>query len=80
MVLDREFQTYKSRLHEWVEHEGKFVLIKGEDVVGFYDTYADALKVGYDRFKLEAFFIKRVQQMEPTANFSRHIWATPLSK
>jgi len=30
-------------------NEGKFVLIHGEEIAGVFDTYHDALKIGYAR-------------------------------
>ena len=64
MALETELATYKSRLHEWKEHEGKFVLIHGTDVVEFFSSYEDAIKVGYDKFKLEPFLVKQIQTVE----------------
>ena len=64
MALETELATYKSRLHEWMEHEGKFVLIHGTDVVEFFSSYEDAIKVGYDKFKLEPFLVKQIHTVE----------------
>ena len=50
--LEAEVATYASKLAELSAQSGKFVLIKGETVIGVYDTYADALKIGYERFGL----------------------------
>jgi hypothetical protein len=64
MALEKELATYRAKLEELKAHEGKFVLIKGEDVIDFFETYEDAIKGGYQRFNLEPFFVKRIQAVE----------------
>ena len=73
MALEIELGTYKARLHEWKEHEGKFVLIHGPDVVEFFSSYEDAIKVGYDKFKLEPFLVKQIQTIEMIQFMSRFV-------
>jgi hypothetical protein len=64
MALETELATYKAKLHEWKEHEGKFVLLHGTDVIEFFSSYEDAIKVGYDKFKLGPFLVKQIQTIE----------------
>lgn len=71
MALERELATYHARLPEFLEHEGKYVLIHGDDVVEFFNTYEDAIKAGYDRFKLEPFLVKKVQVVEQVQHITR---------
>jgi hypothetical protein len=71
--LDREIQTYNAKLSELLSSLGKFVLIKGDEVVGIYDTYADALQIGYDRFKLEPFLVKQIAPAEKVHYFTREL-------
>lgn len=73
MALETELGVYRSKLPQWAEHEGKFVLIHGEEVVNFFSTYEDAIKVGYDKFKLEPFLVKQVQAVERVQFISRYI-------
>lgn len=73
MALEQELATYKARLPELREHEGKFVLIKGTDVLGFFSSYEDALKDGYLRFGLEPFLVKQVHALEHVQFISRFI-------
>ena len=63
-IFVTEKKAYENMLPELLKEEGKFALVKGENVVGVYESYEDALKVGYDKFGLESFFIKRIQQIE----------------
>ncbi len=59
--LDRERHVYESHLEEWREtHLGKFVLIKDDDVLGFFDSVEAAFNEGTARFRLEPFFVKQI--------------------
>jgi len=71
MALELELETYKSKLPELKENEGKFVLIHGADVIDLYGTYEDAIKEGYAKFKLEPFLVKRIQSVEQVQFISR---------
>ncbi len=73
MALEKEIATYKSKLPELKQHEGKFVLISGEEVVDFFSTYEDAIKAGYQKFKLEPFLVKQVSTTEPVFFVSRNV-------
>jgi hypothetical protein len=60
MSLEQELATYHAKLPEWKEHEGKFVLIKGERLVDIFSAYEDALKAGYKEFGLEPFMVRQI--------------------
>ncbi len=63
-VLRTELDTYKEHLDKWSDENGKFALIKGDEVVGFYPTSLAALQEGYKRFKLDSFLVKRISIVE----------------
>jgi len=71
--LEAEINTYHNRLPELMEYQGRYVLIKGDTVVTVMDTYNDALKLGYERFGLEPFFVSRIQSPENAAFISRDV-------
>ncbi len=64
MALEKELETYKSKLPEFKDSEGKFVLIRGDQVIDIYTSYEDAIKEGYQKFKLEPFLVKQIQAIE----------------
>lgn len=70
-ALEKELATYNRELEKLLGDEGKFVLIQGDNVVNKFDSYEDALKIGYQMFKLEPFLIKQISRIEPVANFTR---------
>jgi hypothetical protein len=72
--LKKEIETYNAKLSELIGSSlGKFVLIKGDTVEGVFDTYADALKIGYQRFKLDPFMVKQVAPAERIQFFTREL-------
>ena len=72
--LEREIATYRARLPEFLrDHEDQFVLIRGEEVLGFWPTFDEALEVGYDRFGLVPLLVKKVRAEEPIYYFSRDL-------
>lgn len=59
--LSREAELFDQNLDEWRRSQlGKFVLIKGTDVLGFYSSLDAAFAAGTERFGLEPFFVKQV--------------------
>ena len=72
-AFEKELATYAANMPSLQPHSGKFVLIKGEQVVSIFDTYADALKVGYERFKLEPFLVKQIAPAERVLQFTRDL-------
>jgi len=73
MALEREFETYKTKLPELTANEGKFVLIHGDDLVSVLDSYADAIKEGYAKFGLSPFLVKQIQAVERVQFVSRFV-------
>jgi hypothetical protein len=73
MALEKELATYIEKLPTLKEHEGKYVLIHGDDVVDVYTSYEDAIKEGYSRFKLEPFLVKQVHALEQVRFVSRFV-------
>lgn len=73
MPLDKELETYNANLPSLIKDRGKFALIKGDSVVDIFDTYGDAMKRGYEKFKLEPFLVKRIMPPEQTLFVSRNV-------
>lgn len=73
--LNRELAAYNRLLPELLAHQGKFVLIKGDEQAGTFDSYQDALKAGYKQYKLEPFLVKQITPAERIAYFTRDLVA-----
>jgi hypothetical protein len=75
MTLEKELHTYERELPNLLAHEGKYVLIHNEDIVGIFGTYEDALKAGYERCGLDGFFVRQIQAYDEVQYFTREIEA-----
>ena len=66
MKLDAELKLFGERLDEWLDrHKGKYVLIKNDDVAGFFDSAETAFENGVDRWGNVPMLIKKVVEHEP---------------
>jgi hypothetical protein len=63
--IAQEIATYRVRLPELLAHEGEFVLIKGDQVIGFFEDFSAALREGYRRFGLVPLLVKKIAAVEP---------------
>ncbi|WP_194270177.1 hypothetical protein [Candidatus Methylospira mobilis] len=72
-VLDTELSTYRHLLPTLLQDEGKFAVIHGEDFLGAYVSYEDALKVGYDKCGLTPFLVQQISSAEHIAYFTRDL-------
>jgi len=75
MALEKEIQTYRSELPKLLDRSGKYVLIKGDNVIDTFDTYEDALKQGYKIAGLDPFLVKQIQYSEQVQYMSRELVA-----
>lgn len=72
-ALQIELKTFEAEKQKLLADEGKFVVIHGREILGIYATYEDALKVGYQKCKLEPFLVKKIQAIEPVNFVSRDL-------
>lgn len=78
--LAEESRTFEENRARWAEeHDGEHVLIRGNEVVGFYPTNERALSEGYKRFGVAPFFVKQVSQRGQAHFISRLVAPTPVS-
>ena len=73
MALEKEIETYNKELPKLLDRQGGFVVIHGTDIVGVYDSYADALQAGYEKSGLSPFLVKKIQSAEQSQFFSRDL-------
>lgn len=77
MALEQEIQTYQANLPGLLQNEGKYVLIQGKEITDVYDTYEDAIKAGYEKYRLLPFLVRKIQADEQVQNFSRDLNPCP---
>lgn len=66
-ALAAEWETYRREVGRLLAEgqEGKFALIKGDEVIGIYDTWDDARQVGLEKYLFEPHMIHPVLSREP---------------
>ncbi len=73
-VLERELQTYEANRQKLIgTSKGKFVLIKGLEIAGVFDTHIDAIRQGYDKYGNVPFLVKQVLEVETPQNFTSNL-------
>jgi hypothetical protein len=65
LVLERERAFYNAHQAEWAAlHLGRFVVVKGEELIGTYETMDLALAAGASRFGLDSFLVRKLGETE----------------
>ena len=64
-MLEKELAFFEKYKEKWLgQYEGKFVLVKGEELVGVYDTNEEALAAAAFMFGLAPCLIRRVTKAQ----------------
>jgi hypothetical protein len=63
--LGLEWATYQKRKPELLAHEGQWVVIHGERILGIRPTYEDALRLGYERAGFVDFLVHPIAATDP---------------
>ena len=73
--LKRELETFEQhKLELLATAVGKFLLVQGDRIVGAWDTYADAIKAGYQEFGVNTpFLVKQLTRIERIQFFTRNL-------
>lgn len=65
LQVEREF--FKANQAEWIKiHSGKFVLVKGEKLIGVFDSDQKAVAEGLRLFGSESFLVRGVDEQDET--------------
>jgi len=72
-MLEKEEKAFEQNLPELLKTDlGKFVLVKGDKIIGVYSVIADALSSGYEKYKEQPFFIRQVSLTQQPLDFTNH--------
>lgn len=65
--IGTEWETYRTHVRDWLVEgrEGQYVLIKGDEAIGFWTERRDAMIEGYDRYLLGPFLVHQIRSREP---------------
>jgi len=73
-ALENEWRFFEANRERLVkEGAGKFVLIKGRKVYGFFETKFDAIDAAYERFGNVPFFVHKVTEVEEPLQVVSHL-------
>jgi hypothetical protein len=66
-ALAVEWETYRREIGRLLAEgqEGKFALIKGEEIIGIYDTWDEARRVGLEKYLLQGHMVRPILSREP---------------
>jgi hypothetical protein len=70
---DKELETYRQEFPKLKEQAGRFVLIRGSEVLGTWSTYEDAIQAGYQSCGLNPFLVKKIEIFETIHFNSRSV-------
>jgi hypothetical protein len=72
---DPEWDTYRREVGRLLAegHEGRWALIKGDQVFGVFDTPDEAEAAGIQRFLCTAFLVRQIHTFEPVRPFP-NLW------
>jgi hypothetical protein len=73
----REVQTFQRELPRLLAegHEGKWALIKGDEIIGLFPTMDEGYRVGLERFLLQKpFILQPVREWQPVLRLSARCW------
>ena len=78
-ALEQEIATFEAQRSALLaSHRGQFVLIRGDQVCGFFPDEDAALRAGYERFADEPFLAMEVADHDEHAAFSSRFAGPPL--
>ncbi len=55
-------------------HEGKWVLVKGDAIIGIFDTEDDARAIALQKYLMQPCLIHQVRSREPLVRMSMRFW------
>lgn len=75
-LLEKEMKTYmENRDNLLVDHDGQFVLIHEDDIMGTFDTESDAISEGYRELGNVPFLVKKITDVEKPLHYTSNLLA-----
>lgn len=71
--LAKEMKTFEEKVVPLKDKEGKFAVVHGDEVFGFFNDYEDALTAAYKAYGLEPFLVKQVSSAPDIAHYTRDL-------
>lgn len=76
MTLETETEYFNRNRARWIEegHEGKWVVVCAEEVLGFFPTLEDGYEAGVNKFDAGNFLLKQVTPEDKVETIRRVHW------
>ena len=72
-TLDKEFNYYLQNQEEFVEkYRGKFIVIKGKEVLGVYDSDIEAVRETTKHHELGTFLVQKCEPGSESYTYTFH--------
>jgi hypothetical protein len=74
--IAREWSLYRREVERLLAegHENRWLLIKGDEIIGIWDTEEEARAVALQKYLMEPCLIQQVRRREPVVRMSRRFW------
>ncbi|OGW05562.1 MAG: hypothetical protein A2889_06405 [Nitrospinae bacterium RIFCSPLOWO2_01_FULL_39_10] len=73
-LLTKELQTFNTHKSELIgKANGKFALVKDDQIVDIFDTKFDAIRQGYEHFGNVPFLVKKIVEIDIPQNFTSNL-------
>ena len=60
-MLDEEIKYFNESLEDWLkQYSGRIALVKGQELIGVYNTEDEALAEGARRYQLQPFLVRHI--------------------
>ena len=70
IILKREMEIFNANSYKYLpEHEGEWILIYREEIVGFYKDIEEGLRYAYEKFNGDPFLLKPIEEDEKPVHF-----------
>jgi hypothetical protein len=69
--IDTEVTTLENHYSEIAKRVGKYVLIQGESVIAYFDSYREAHHAGYAKFGLGDFLVRFINKSDTPISVMR---------
>ena len=64
-ILDKEMAFFTKHKNAWAKnHPDKFALVKGEELIGTFDTAEAAVSEGAKRYGSTSFLVRKINQSD----------------
>jgi hypothetical protein len=74
--ITNEWNFYRREVGDLLAngHENRWVLIKGQEIIGIWDTEEDARAVALQKYLMQPCLIQQVRSREPVVHLSARFW------